>query len=202
MSHDESVAFEQLRASLEASQLVRFDKYAYFVHPLADGVPAIVPDDLDGAAALLAARVPPGVDGLVTVEAMGIPLAVAVSLRLRLPLTIIRKRRYGLPGEQEVGQATGYAKGALFVNGLAAGQRVCLIDDVISTGGTHAPLLRALTDQGVDVAALLVLVEKGDGLRRVRAATPVPVTALFRLDIDSQGVIHVSRSADRKTGLI
>jgi adenine phosphoribosyltransferase len=58
------------------------------------------------------------IDKIVTMEAMGIPLATALSLKLKIPFVIIRKRTYGLPGEIDVEQITGYSKSKLYINGL------------------------------------------------------------------------------------
>ena len=48
------------------------------------------------------------VDKIVAVEAMGIHLATALSLATDIPFVVIRKREYGLEGECEVYQKTGY----------------------------------------------------------------------------------------------
>ena len=64
-------------------------------------------------------------DSIVTMEAMGIPLASALSLDMGIPFTIIRKREYGLPGEVSVEQVTGYSKSKLYINGLTERRYDC-----------------------------------------------------------------------------
>lgn len=180
-----------LRKSLEEAAVVDFGGYAYFVHPLTDGIPAIEAALLDEVVeeALQAVDVQ-GVDRIVTVEAMGIPFATALSLATDVPVSVIRKRRYGLPGETEIGQRTGYSKGKLYVNGLVKGDRVLFVDDVISTGGTLGPLLLAFRDMGVQVRDILVVIEKGDGRARIEKDHGVRVKTLARIEVRN-GRVHV-----------
>jgi adenine phosphoribosyltransferase len=179
-----------LRRSLLEAPIVDFGGYSYFVHPLTDGVPAIEPallrEIVDEIVAVADLR---GVDRIVTVEAMGIPVATALSLATEIPVTVIRKRRYGLPGELEVGQRTGYAKGSLVLNGLAAGQRILFVDDVISTGGTLAPLLRAFQEAGILVQDIVVIIEKGEGRARVEKDLGVRIKTLQRMAVDQGRVV-------------
>lgn len=180
-----------LRRSLERAPIVDFGGYQYFVHPLTDGIPAIEPDLLREMVEEIRARADlAGVDRIVTVEAMGIPLATALSLATGIPVTVIRKRRYGLPGEQEIGQRTGYAKGTLYMNGLARGQRIVFVDDVISTGGTLAPLLRAFREAGLHVQDIIVAIEKGEGRARIEKEFGVRVQTLQRIEV-REGRVHV-----------
>lgn len=175
---------ELLRKSLREAPVVDRGGYQYFVHPLTDGIPAIEPallrEIVDDIIHLVDFR---GVDRLVTVEAMGIPLAIALSLQTGVPVCVVRKRRYGFPDEREIGQETGYSKGQLFVNGLSRGMRVVFVDDVISTGGTLGPLLVALRRMQVEVADIAILVEKGEGRAQVEKEHGVRIRTLERIEI-------------------
>lgn len=181
---------ELLRRSLVEAPVVDFNGYSYFVHPLTDGIPAIDPALLremaDEIAALVDLR---DVDRIVTVEAMGIPLSTALSLRTGIPVSVIRKRKYGLPGEREIGQETGYRKGKLYVNGLKAGDRIVFVDDVISTGGTLGPLLVAFREAGIVVREIVVAVEKGEGKALVEKEHGVRVRTLQRIDVRDGRVV-------------
>jgi adenine phosphoribosyltransferase len=181
---------ELLRRSLVEAAVVDFNGYSYFVHPLCDGIPAIEPDLLrevaDEMASLVDLR---GVDRIVTVEAMGIPLSIALSLRTGIPVSVVRKRRYGLPGEREIGQETGYSKGRLYVNGLEPGHRIVFVDDVISTGGTLRPLLHAFRDAGIVVQDIVVAIEKGEGRAQIEKDLGVRVRTLQRIDVRDGKVV-------------
>ena len=172
-----------LRESLVMAPVVDFGGYHYFVHPLTDGVPAIEPALLREIADEIKDVADLDVDRIVTVEAMGIPVSIALSLATGIPVSVVRKRRYGLPGEREIGQQTGYAKGTLFVNGLKPGDRILFVDDVISTGGTLSPLLDAFRDMGLVVKDVVVVVEKGTGREDVEKRHGVRVKTLARIEV-------------------
>ncbi|MCX6687875.1 MAG: phosphoribosyltransferase family protein, partial [Methanoregula sp.] len=61
-----------------------------------------------------------------------------------------------------VHQATGYSKGELYLNGIRKGDRVVIIDDVVSTGGTMPALLQALEIAGADVVDVCIAIQRGD----------------------------------------
>jgi len=178
-----------LRKSLLDAPIVDFGGYQYFVHPLTDGIPAIEPALLREVVDEIRAVADLDVDRIVTVEAMGIPVATALSLATGIPVTVIRKRRYGLPGEREIGQATGYSKGSLFLNGLRAGERILLVDDVISTGGTLGPLLTAFREAKLVVKDVVVIVEKGAGRARIEKEHGVRIRTLQRMDVREGRVV-------------
>lgn len=181
---------ELLRRSLLEAPVVDKDGYQYFVHPLTDGIPAIEPALLREVVAemrgLLDLR---GADRLVTVEAMGIPLATALSLDTGIPVAVVRKRRYGFPGEQEIGQRTGYSRGTLYVNGLDPGHRIVFIDDVISTGGTLGALIPAFRAMGLVLQDVGIVVEKGDGREELEKAHGVRIRTLQRIDVRGGKVV-------------
>jgi adenine phosphoribosyltransferase len=116
-------------------------------------------------------------------EALGVPLAVALSLELNIPYAIARKRSYGLPGEIRVDQSTGYSKGAMFVNDLKAGDRVVIVDDVVSTGGTLKALIMALRTAEVEIVDVLVAVEKGNAAERLGQELGIKVRAMVRVEV-------------------
>ena len=93
-----------------------------------------------------------GVDKIVTPEAMGIHISTAVSLFADLPLVVVRKRGYGLPGEVRLHQETGYDESEMYLNDVAPGDRVLVIDDLLSTGNTLHAITQALEEVGATVA--------------------------------------------------
>ena len=181
---------ELLRRSLLEAPVVDLGGYSYFVHPLCDGIPSLEPALLrEMAEEIVALADLDGVDRIVTVEAMGIPLSIALSLRTGIPVSVVRKRRYGLPGEREIGQETGYSKGRLYVNGLARGDRIVFVDDVISTGGTLRPLLVAFREAGIAVQDVVVAIEKGEGRALIEKELGVRVRTLQRIDVQNGRVV-------------
>ena len=131
------------------------------------------------------------IDKIVAVEAMGIHLATALSLATDIPFVVIRKRQYGLEGETEVYQKTGYGSSNLYINDLHKGEKILLIDDVVSTGGTLIALIKTLQDLGLEIKSTVAVIEKGEGKKIVEKETGVEVISVVKLDvIDGKVVIE------------
>ncbi len=174
---------DRLKKSLEAATIVRKGTYDYFIHPLTDGVPRMDPMVL---AEVLDAIKEVGdfhCDVIVAPEAMGMPLVVPLSLELGIPYTVVRKRSYGLPGEVEVRQKTGYSQQDMFINDVKRGERVVLIDDVMSTGGTIRAVVRGLQGIGAEVVDIIVVVEKDDRREEIERELGVRIKTLVRVAV-------------------
>ncbi len=184
-------AMEQLRASLKAAPVIWKGDYPYFIHPITDGVPRMDPAVLQAITELAQQRVNwSDVDVLLGIEAMGLPLTAPLSMATGVPLLIARKRSYGLPGEVGIDQTTGYSKGAMYLNDLKPGERVAIVDDVLSTGGTLEAVIEGVRRAGAAVTDIIAVVEKGAGLRRLQAAYPeVNIQSLVRLEMDGDNVV-------------
>jgi len=154
---------DKLVKSLETCPIVRRGDYNYFIHPITDGVPIVDPELLrDVCTAMIKVLDLAGVEKIVVVEAMGIHIGSVLSTMTDIPMTIMRKREYKLPCEIAVHQTTGYSKGELYLNGVYKGDRVVIIDDVISTGGTMKALLKALEIAGADIVDICIAIQRGN----------------------------------------
>jgi adenine phosphoribosyltransferase len=162
---------------------VKFDKYDYFVYPITDGIPTISPGLLSEIADGMARIANLDCDKFVTVEAMGIHITTALSLKTGIPFTIIRKKRYGLDDEIEFDQRTGYHTRKMYINGLERGDRVVIVDDVLSTGGTLRATLKALKDIGVEVVDILIAINKGEAKAPIEKEFGVKIKCLVRVDV-------------------
>ncbi len=163
------------------------DGYPYIIHPLMDGVPRVDPDMLREWSAWASTHsILENATVLLAPEAMGIPLAVPVSLDTGLPYVVARKRAYDLEGEKIAYCETGYGTSCIYVNDITADDRVVIIDDVVSTGGTLIALISTLKSMGARIAGVLAPITKGDGAEKVRQATDVPVAAMRRIDFDGE----------------
>jgi adenine phosphoribosyltransferase len=180
---------ERLIESLETCPLVKRGDYDYFIHPITDGVPEVDPALLrDVCTAMVKVLDLRGVKLFVVAEAMGIHIGTTLSLMTDIPFTIVRKRRYGLPGEVAVHQTTGYSKGELYLNGVRRGDRVAIVDDVLSTGGTMKALIRALEQVGADIADICVAIRRG------KAELGRPVKSLVDIEVVGGRVRILGRS--------
>jgi adenine phosphoribosyltransferase len=154
---------DKLVESLETCPIVRRGDYNYFIHPITDGVPIVDPALLrEVCTAMIKVLDLTGVEKIVVVEAMGIHIGSVLSTMTDIPMTIMRKREYKLPCEIAVHQTTGYSKGELYLNGVYKGDRVVIIDDVISTGGTMKALLQALEIAGAEIVDICIAIQRGD----------------------------------------
>ena len=182
---------EEVKKSLENSPIVKKGDYNYFVNPISDGVPAMKPSMLKELVDAVKNHADLDIDKIVAVEAMGIHLATALSLATDIPFVVIRKREYGLPGEKEVYQKTGYGSSNLYVNDLHEGEKILLIDDVVSTGGTLVALIKTLRDMGLDLKSVVAVIDKGEGKQIVKKETGIDVISIVKLDvIDGEVVIE------------
>jgi adenine phosphoribosyltransferase len=152
---------DQLRESLLDAPIIEKDDYQYFVHPISDGVPMLEPGLLREIVIRIIRKAEiEDVDKIVTPAAMGIHISTAVSLMTDIPLVVIRKRQYGLGGEVSLHQTTGYSEGEMYINDVAAGDKVLVLDDVLSTGGTMKAILDALAHIGADVVDVVAVIKK------------------------------------------
>lgn len=172
--------------SLETAQVMDRKGYPYLIHPLIDGVPRVDAALLQawvqwasGHSDLLAQA-----SVLLAPEAMGLPLVAPLSLATGLPYVVVRKRKYELPGEIVAFCETGYGESCLHVNDIARGDRVLVVDDVVSTGGTLDALLSTLAATGATTVGVLVFLDKGRARAKLeeRHGVPIRVMRTIRLE--------------------
>ena len=174
-----------LQDSLRGSPIIWKGEYPYFIHPISDGIPRMDADVLRATRDLIVEMVDwSKVDLVVSVEAMGLPLLAAVGDATGKPTVVIRKRQYGMEGEVQVDVATGYSQSTTYINDIEPGERILIVDDVISTGGTLEPILATLEKMGVILQDIVIAIEKGEGRERLAKERPDwPIRTLARLDI-------------------
>ena len=181
---------ELLKDSVVKAPVVWKEGYPYFVHPLSDGVPRQSAELLRAARDLISEGVDwDSIDIILGLEAMGIPLAAALCLSSGKPLVIGRKRQYGLPGEVSINQSTGYSKGEIFLNDIDKGARVLIVDDVVSTGGTLHPVLKAVEESGAIVQDCWIVFEKGEGMNNIRSSGDWPLNSLVRIEMQGDKIV-------------
>ena len=184
-------AMKELRSSLQAAPVIWKGDYPYFIHPITDGVPRMDPKVLNAITKLVVGRVDwSKVDMILGIEAMGLPLTAPLSMATGLPLIIARKRSYGLEGEVEIDQSTGYSKGAMYLNDLKKGERIAILDDVLSTGGTLEAVIEGVRRTGAEVTDVIAVVEKGGGMKRLQGNYPeIRIQSLVRLEMAGAKVV-------------
>ena len=109
-----------------------------------------------------------GIDVVAGPTTGGIILAFEVARQLGVAAAYAERRSDGAPGRE-------FRRGTAF----EPGQRVLLVDDILTTGGSVRDTLAALEAHPVEVVAVAVLVDRSGG----RAAFGVPLVPLATLDV-------------------
>ncbi|KXB02652.1 hypothetical protein AKJ45_03370 [candidate division MSBL1 archaeon SCGC-AAA261F19] len=110
------------------------------------------------------------VDKLAGVPTSGLPLATAVGLKLDLPLIFARKNRK-LHGGQK-----------LIEGSLNPGEKVLLIDDVATTGGSIESAAEKIKECGGEVHHAVVVIDRNEGAREKLKAKGLDLHACMEID--------------------
>jgi orotate phosphoribosyltransferase len=128
------------------------------------------PDLLRDVAGALAEQVPDGVERLAGVELGAVPLVVAASLATGLPYVIVRK----------AAKDHGSSAGETIEGNLNGGETVVLIEDVVTTGTQAVRAAGRLREAGVEVAAIVAVLDRRDEAGRDLGG--FPFRALLKMD--------------------
>jgi adenine phosphoribosyltransferase len=175
--------YDLLKKSFLSGPVVDRNGYPYYVNPVSDGVPPVDSDLLEEVIDGLMDVCEFDCDLILAPEAMGIPLAAVLSLRTGIPFGVIRKRKYGLPGEIAVTRNTGYSSEKLYINGVKKGDRVAIVDDTLSTGGTLKAVVSALSEHGAEVSEVGIVFNKAGGLSGILEG--IEIKALLNVKIEN-----------------
>jgi orotate phosphoribosyltransferase len=135
-----------------------FDKYLFETKP---GI-------LRRLASFLAELVPPQTDRLAGPELGAVALATAVSLETGLPFVIVKK------------EPKGYATSRLVEGELYPGERVVVIEDVLTTGTQAIRAAHQMVRAGAQVLAILGVIDREQGGPENIAKAGFQTRALFR----------------------
>ncbi|MFA5891997.1 MAG: phosphoribosyltransferase family protein [Actinomycetota bacterium] len=145
-----------LRSGVTATEY--FDKYRFESDPV---LLAAIADHMRGL-------VPTGIDALAGLELGGVPVVTALSLRSGLPAIFVRKtaKDYGT---------------CQLVEGLdVAGRLLCIVEDVVTSGGQIIESCIALRALGASVEHALCVIDRETGGTEALAAIGLELRPLFR----------------------
>jgi orotate phosphoribosyltransferase len=128
------------------------------------------PGLLRDVAAGLAERVPQGVVRLAGVELGAVPLVVAVSLLTGLPYVIARK----------AAKDHGASAGKGIEGEFEAGDRMVLVEDVVTTGTQAVAAARRLAEAGAEIVKIVAVLDRRE--RPEPRLGEFPFEALLRLE--------------------
>jgi orotate phosphoribosyltransferase len=128
------------------------------------------PEVLEALGARIGERIAeadPGAERLAGPELGAVALLAAASLRLRLPFVIVRKedKAYGTARRLE--------------GDFETGERVCLVEDIITSGGAAVQAVEALRAAGLECSIAVCVVDREEGGREALAARGVELHPLF-----------------------
>jgi uridine monophosphate synthetase len=128
------------------------------------------PDVLERVGTLMAAEVTRcGADRIAGIPYAGLPLAVATSLAARLPLIY--------PRREEKGHGIRRRIEGLF----EPGERVVLIDDIVTDGASKFEAIQPLEEAGLVVKDLVILIDREQGGRELLAARGYTLHAILAI---------------------
>ena len=177
------------------AQTVKNNNKFTTVNELCDQVPALRPEVLKEATDWLLSQGKFAGNKILTEEDKGAILAGVVTLLANKPLAVARWYPYKLPDAAaiKVSMTSEYREGDLYLNGVTPGDRVTIIEDTISSGGTIIALVDAVRQAGAEVVEVLAVIEKVGygGVVRVREATGLTVKTGLGIKVDNAGRISV-----------
>ncbi|MBC6414955.1 MAG: orotate phosphoribosyltransferase [Bdellovibrionales bacterium] len=147
----------KLRSGLNSTEY--FDKYAM------EADPQLLKEVTDQLLPLI----PKNIDLLAGLEMGGIPLTTSLSLKSGYPCRFIRKK------------AKDYGTMRLCEGGEIKGKKLCLIEDVITTGGQVIQSCQDLRALGAQVIHVLCVIFRGKNFKRFEKEN-LKLTYLFSLD--------------------
>jgi len=117
----------------------------------------------------LAELVPKETQRLAAPELGAVLLGGAVSMESGLPLLLVRK------------EPKGYGTSKQIEGRFNTGERVTVIEDVVTTGGDSLRSIQVLRDAGLDVVHLVVVLDRGEGGEDNIRVAGIPYSPLFRI---------------------
>jgi orotate phosphoribosyltransferase len=118
--------------------------------------------------AAMVAEVEPDAARLAGTELGAVALAAAASLASRLPFVIVRK------------EVKGHGTGNRLEGEFGEGELVCLVEDVVTSGGAAVEAVQALRDAGLECRTAICVVDREEGGADALARAAVRLRPLFR----------------------
>ena len=136
-----------------------FDKYLFESDPVL----------LRTIAKALVPLVPSGTDALAGLELGGVPIATMLSQLTGLPALFVRK------------QAKTYGTCKLAEGGEISGRRLCIIEDVVTSGGAILDAASELRQRGAELGPVLCAIDRESGGVEKLAIEGLTLSPLFTM---------------------
>jgi orotate phosphoribosyltransferase len=138
------------------------DKYRFETQPDVLG-------PLGAAVAEAVGQIEPEAARLAGPELGAVTLAAAASLASGLPFLIVRR------------EAKGYGTAKRLEGAYEEGELVCLVEDIVTSGGAAVAAVEALREGALEVRSAVCVVDREEGGAEALARSGVRLRALFRV---------------------
>ena len=181
--------FTKVRENFDNQNLYKINGFKFILNSLTEQVPATPPQLLESAARWISSEIKTECDKLLTEEDKGAILIAAVSLQTGIPFGMARWYPNQLADQvSEIFTCEYVKEGTLYISGIEKGDRVVIIDDVISTGGTMIGLIRSLEKIGAMIVDIIVLAEKVEygGVKKIKTETGYDTRSLIKISVEGK----------------
>lgn len=178
-----------LEDSFHNQKLVDIQGKNFIINELTEQIPATTPELLKHTAERIIELANfNNVNKIVGEEEKGGILVAAVSMLTNIPFGLARWYPSGLPGQIMVNFSCEYTEGNIYLNGVNKGDRVIIVDDVISTGGTMIALINAIQQAGAEIVDIIVAVDKEEykGIEHIKEVTGLKTKSVISVYVTGE----------------
>lgn len=143
-----------------------FDKYLFEADPIL----------LREIAKEMRSLIPSGTDIIAGLEMGGIPVVTALSIEVGLPAAFVRKK------------AKEYGTCKLAEGSDIHGKKVCIIEDIVTTGGQIIESARELRKRGAVIDTVLCVILRNSAAYNILAAEGLTLKPAFTMDYIKESV--------------
>lgn len=180
---------KQIINALDNKLLIPVGNYNFLINSLTEQIPATSTSLLRAACSELSKRVNlKKTNKLATEEDKGAILVAGVSLLTGLPFGMARWQPNGLENQTAESFKMEYATGELYLNGILPSDRITIVDDFVSTGGTLIALIKTIQRIGAKITGIVCVAEKINygGIERIKKETGHDVITLLKIDVSGK----------------
>lgn len=180
-----------LSAAIEQAQTVRLIKedskvYNFKLYPFGERGTFLTPELISEVTESLAKDIAENFsdfDYIVSPEPGGHTWGMLVAYRLGKPTNILRMSNNEKYEEFRIciKRETAYNENYIYFDHFLEGDRVLLLDDVISSGSTVCCIAEQLNSMGVKIAGMQAILVKGEGYKRIEQTYGFPVNFLAKV---------------------
>jgi len=146
-----------------------------FIKACVEGIEKLMRDEIKKSNTVLA------------IESKGFIITPIIAMRNGLNWVAVRKRNYNLPDQFVFHQKKAFKGGTeLFCVGLKKNDKVILIDDIFSSGGTVINTVDVLIKCGIKIVGICAIYTRGNGLEEIKKKFGLPTGALARIELKGE----------------